>query len=414
MPSRYNPFRPGSIVTPGMFCGRYNEFVGTEKALFQTKHGNPQHFLIHGERGIGKSSLLYSLDLVARNELSSFEDERFNFLTLTVELEPSTSYVDLVQKIGAELRRVVAVRKPALETAKATWDFLRRWEIMGVKYSGVEKELKPNELLDELTFTVDQTLRQFGTEIDGILILIDEADKPGAAANLGEFVKIFTERLTKRGCSRVCLGLAGLSTVLQQMRQSHESSPRIFQIFTLGPLSTNERLEVIDKGLAEASKKNGFEVTISGAAKALISELSEGYPHFLQQFAYCAFEVDTDNAIDVDDVNLGAIGEDRGAIEQLGLKYFHELYFDQIGSDEYRGVLRVMSEQFDGWVTKANIRHATGLKESTINNAITALKKRHIIIPKPGVAGVYRLPTKSFAVWIRAFSRAHEDVRSDK
>jgi hypothetical protein len=84
MPSRYNPFRPGSIVTPGMFCGRYEEFVGTEKALFQTKHGNPQHFLIHGERGIGKSSLLYSLDLVARNAVASFEDEKFNFLTLAV------------------------------------------------------------------------------------------------------------------------------------------------------------------------------------------------------------------------------------------------------------------------------------------------------------------------------------------
>ena len=397
-----------------MFCGRYEEFVGTEKALFQTKHGNPQHFLIHGERGIGKSSLLFSLDLVARNEVPSFENEEFNFLTLTIELEPTTTYIDLIQKIGAELRRVVALRKPALETAKATWDFLRRWEVMGVKYSGSEKEPKPHELLNELTFTMDQTLNRFGPEIDGILILIDEADKPGLAANLGEFVKIFTERLTKRGCSRVCLGLAGLSTVLQHMRQSHESSLRIFQIFTLGPLSTSERLEVIDKGLAEAKTKNGFDVSISDEAKSLISELSEGYPHFLQQFAYCAFEVDRDNAIDVDDVSQGAIKEDQGAIEQLGLKYFHELYFDQIASDEYRGVLRVMSEQFDGWVTKANIRQATGLKESTINNAITALKKRHIIVPKPGVAGVFKLPTKSFAVWIRAFSKAHEETQPAK
>jgi hypothetical protein len=160
--------------------------------------------------------------------------------------------------------------------------------------------------------------------------------------------------------------------------------------------------------------KNGFDVTISDEAKNLISELSEGYPHFLQQFAHCAFEVDRDNAIDIDDVNQGAIQEGQGAIEQLGLKYFHELYFDQIASDEYRGVLRVMSEQFDGWVTKASIRHATELKESTINNAITALKKRHIIVPKPGVAGVYKLPTKSFAVWIRAFSKAHEETQSAK
>jgi hypothetical protein len=283
---------------------------------------------------------------------------------------------------------------------------------MGVKYSGEHTTPKPTELLEELTFALDQTLRRFDSEIDGILVLIDEADKPGPGANLGEFVKVFTERLTKRGCNRVCLGLAGLSTLLQHLRQSHESSLRIFQIFTLGPLSRPERAEVIDKGLAEANTRNGYEVTISEEAKAMISEFSEGYPHFLQQFAYCAFEVDTDNEIDADDVNLGAIQENRGAIEQLGLKYFHDLYFDQIGSDEYRGVLQEMSKQFDDWVTKASIRKATGLKESTINNAISALKKKHIIIPKPGVAGVYRLPTKSFAVWIRAFSRAHEDVRA--
>jgi hypothetical protein len=69
-----------------------------------------------------------------------------------------------------------------------------------------------------------------------------------------------------------------------------------------------------------------------------------------------------------------------------------------------------MSEQFDGWVTKAHIRQNAKIKDSTINNALTALNKRHIIIPKPGVAGIYRLPTKSFAVWIRAFSRAREEI----
>jgi Cdc6-like AAA superfamily ATPase len=63
---RYNPFRPGSIVSPGMFSGRYEELEGTEHALFQTKNGNPHHFLIEGERGIGKSSLLFSLQMVAK------------------------------------------------------------------------------------------------------------------------------------------------------------------------------------------------------------------------------------------------------------------------------------------------------------------------------------------------------------
>jgi len=406
---RYNPFRPGSIVTPGMFSGRYDELVGTERALFQTKNGNPHHFLIHGERGIGKSSLLYSLELVARGELAPLEGNRFNFLTLSLELEPENTYGDVIGKVGAELRRAVASRQPGTEIVKATWDFLKRWEVMGVKYTESQRQSKPNELLDELTYTFEQTLARSGSEIDGILVIIDEADKP-LNANLGEFVKVFTERLTKRGCNNVCLGLAGLPNVLQHLRKSHESSLRIFQIFTLEPLLEGERIQVIEKGLAEAQEKNGIKTDITAEAKEAISELSEGYPHFVQQFSFCAFEEDTDDNIDLRDVQQGALHPEKGAIQQLGLKYFHELYFDQIGSDEYRDVLRAMAENLDSWVSKAELRKKVGIKESTLTTAISALNKRHIILPKPGTAGVYRLPTKSFAVWIKAFTRARQQV----
>jgi AAA ATPase domain len=391
-----------------MFCGRSDEFMGTERALFQTKNGNPHHFLIYGERGIGKSSLLFSLDLVARGKLDALEGGKFKFLTLNIELEPGNTYSDLIGKVGAELRRVVAIRQPGTEIAKATWDFLRRWEVMGVKYSEGQRQAKPNELLEELTHTFDQTISRFGSDIDGILLLIDEADKP-PNANLGEFVKLFTERLTKRGCNNVCLGLAGLSNLLDHLRQSHESSTRIFQIFKLEPLLPRERVEVVQKGLAQANARNAADTSIDEDAKDAISDLSEGYPHFVQQFAYCAFEEDTDDNIDLGDVMRGAFHPGKGAITQLGLKYFHELYFDQIGSDEYRDVLRTMAENFDGWVSKTDLKRKLEMKQSTLNNAISALKRRHIILPKPGNPGIYRLPTKSFAVWIRAFTKApHE------
>lgn len=338
-----------------------------------------------------------------------FEGGKFNFLTLSLELEPGNTYPDLIGKVGAELGRAVSARQPNAELVKAAWDFLKRWEVMGVKYTESQSRSKPNELLDELTYTFERTIKGFGSAIDGILVLIDEADKP-PNANLGEFVKVFTERLTKRGCNNVCLGLAGLSNVMQHLRESHESSLRIFQIFTLEPLLQGERIEVIEKGLVEANKKNDFETRITDDAKEAISELSEGYPHFVQQFAYCAFEEDTDNDIDVKDVQQGALHPSKGAIQQLGLKYFHELYFDQIGSDEYRDVLRAMAENLDSWTSKADLRKKVTIKDSTLNNGISALKRRHIILPMPGKSGVYRLPTKSFAVWIKAFTKAHQQV----
>lgn len=56
-----------------MFAGRYHEMLALEKALFQTKNGNPTHFLIDGERGIGKSSLLFNVEGVATGDFQPFE-----------------------------------------------------------------------------------------------------------------------------------------------------------------------------------------------------------------------------------------------------------------------------------------------------------------------------------------------------
>src|ERR1035437_8341480 len=80
--ARYNPFRPNSIVTTGMFCGRMEELRSAEQSLFQTKNSNPKHFLISGERGIGKSSLLLCIDFTAKGELETLEKHKLNFIAI--------------------------------------------------------------------------------------------------------------------------------------------------------------------------------------------------------------------------------------------------------------------------------------------------------------------------------------------
>ena len=400
--ARYNPFRPGSIVTPGMFSGRLDEIMALERALFQAKHGNAAHFLVHGERGIGKSSLFWYLQLVAKGDIFTPEDQApFTFLTVSVDLEPTTTYVELIQKVGADFARVVGQHQKLREFVKKTGRFLARWEVAGVKFSESARSNEPHQLLEELVHSVQNTLEQVGDATDGLVIFIDEADKPSVHCQLGEFVKLFTERLTKRGCNNVSIGLAGQTALIEKLRASHESSPRIFQLYSLGPLSIDERIQIIQSGLQEVKQKIGVEVTVEPEAQALIAVLSEGYPHFVQQFAYSAFEVDTDDRITELDVRNGAFGE-NGALHQLGLKYFHELYFDQISSDHYRNVLGFMASHGTEWVTKEEIRKGIQINESTLTNAITALKNRKIIIPKQGNKAIYRLPTRAFAVWIKA------------
>lgn len=400
---RFNPFRPESLVNPGMFAGRQLELETLERVLFQTKHRNPLHFMVRGERGIGKSSLLLVLKYLAQGEIPSPNENRYKFLVVSIELEPNSTYQEIIKRVGGELQRQVARQDKLKSVVKNAWDFLKKWEIMSVKYSSETQHLEPHELLDDLATTFDVTFQAIKKDCDGILITIDEADKPPATSNLGEFCKLFTERLMTKGCDQVVLGLSGLPQTVDRLRESHESAPRVFRDISLHPLAPDDRVAVIRKGLDQAKLVEKQETRITPAAEAIISEYSEGYPNFIQQFAYRAFDQDNDHLIDEEDVKSGAFMK-NGAFYQLGVKYFQNQYFDQIGSDEYRKVLRAMAEHLDGWVTKAQIRAAVSLKTSTLDNAISALKERNIIVAKPGKRGEYRLLTRSFAVWIKAYT----------
>ncbi len=224
-----------------MFAGRYNELVALEKTLFQTKHGNPTHFLIDGERGIGKSSLLLHLTSTAKGEVTTLaQSQNFNFVTVCVCLDSSHTYADITRGIATELRRQISAREQLKEFAKSTWDFVKKFELGGVRYRDEKGEgLKDTELVEDLTFAIAESLRNLGPEVDGVVILIDEADKAPASANLGAFVKLLTERLKLRGCDRVCVGLAGLTDLRDKLRESHESSLRLFKVLALDPLSAD-------------------------------------------------------------------------------------------------------------------------------------------------------------------------------
>lgn len=399
---RYNPFKPNSIAGPAMFAGRGDEIKTLDQALFQIKHGNPWHFLIHGERGIGKSSLLFCIDLVAKGKIQAWygTEPRFNFITVSIELAPGDSLSSIVTKIGSSFSRSLDERESIKSAAKGVWEFVTRWEVMGVKYASDDRP--DSALIEDLTDSIARAMERLKGKVDGTLVLIDEADQAPVTAHLGEFIKIFTERMTKKQCDNVGVGVSGISpTVLQRLKRSHESSPRVLNHLLLEPLLMEERLEIIEKGIAEANEKSEHDTAISADAADWIARFSEGYPHFIQQYAYSAFETDTDFQIDIKDVHYGAFKE-NGALDQLGARYFEDMYLDQINSDEYRKVLKAMAEHPNEYIARKDMKEATGLRETTLTNALATLKKKHIILPHREKKGLYKLPTNSFAAWIRA------------
>jgi hypothetical protein len=402
---RYNPFQPNKIINPAMFVGRLEEIHKIEQYLFQAKSGNSQNFLIDGERGIGKSSLLHYVSSIATGRISGIKEQRFSFLLLSVDMAGVATQLDIVRAIARELRSALSKNQELKEKAKKVFDFLTNWEVLGVRYHKEAERVDPEDAKDNLVDQLADVALNQSAEFDGILVVIDEADAPPVEADFGEFLKSVTERLTRRGCENVIFGLAGLPSTIAKLRASHESAPRIFTILHLEPLEESECKRAINIGMEVANQKNDQSTAITDDALAMLADLSEGYPHFIQQFAYSAFEVDLDFKIDVDDVVSGAYGE-NGAIHQLGRKYFSEAYFSKINSDDYRKLLNVMADHGDAWVTRRQLIHESKLKETTINNALTALKQKAIIIVDESRQGYYRLPTRSFAAWINALKSA--------
>jgi predicted Rossmann fold nucleotide-binding protein DprA/Smf involved in DNA uptake len=136
-----------------------------------------------------------------------------------------------------------------------------------------------------------------------------------------------------------------------------------------------------------------------------LADLSEGYPHFVQQFGYSAFEHDSDNLIDLDDVGDSAF-KPGGALSQLGDKFFNEMYHARISSEDYRRVLDAMADHGDDWVARKTIIKESGVSEANVDNALSTLKLKEIILQDDTRRGYYRLPTYSFAAWINALKQA--------
>jgi hypothetical protein len=349
--NRVNPFRPNNAVVPGMFVGRLPQLDALIQALVQTKAGSPKSFMLTGERGIGKTSLLQYFKWAAQGHIQ-VQQQNMRFLVVDLDIDSTSTDIGLIRRVELELTRELAKTEPARSFLKTGWQFLQRVEAFGVTIresaGGYDSETLHDEFAYSLATTVNRIVQAdaasaFGAKFDGLILLFDEADNAPKQLRLGAFLKLLTERLHRHGCGHVMIGLAGMPGLRDVLRESHASSLRIFDELPLSTLSSQEVNAVIDRALEEANRINTDQTSIDDDARSALVSLSEGYPHFIQQFGYCAFESDKDGVIDVDDVFRGAFGP-LGAMNKIGDRYYRDNFYNKIQKESYRQVLRIMAE----------------------------------------------------------------------
>jgi len=403
---KINPFSPNSPSGPGMFAGRIKEIETIEQILFQTRADKGHGFLLLGQRGIGKTSLLNLVKYQAEGVID-IDGQKFNFLVLDIDITNDTSQLTLIKKIELSLKRKLAKTETTRKIFSDIWNFIGNIEALGVKVK-TAKSINEELFFDEFCYSLSDTLNRttnsssaskFDSSYEGLLIIIDEADNACPELDLGSFIKLLYERLQKEGNQRLMIGLAGLPPIKQKLVDSHPSSLRIFEELTLDRLSDDDIKYVVKRVLEHGKDINGYETIIEDKALSLLVRLSEGFPHFIHQYGYCAFDLSDGKIITEENVVNGAFGDD-GAIEKIGDKYYRDDYYNKIKVDSYRQVLSIMSEKLDSWVSRTYIKNRYKGKASTLNNAIAALRTRGIILSKEGSRGMYRLQDKGFAWWI--------------
>ncbi len=391
-----------------MFIGRTFEIDAFDKALVQTKNSNPTHLLLLGERGIGKTSLLNVVQMFACGKFE-WDDQKHDFLSVRLPLDESMCLADFALNLKKAIERKINKENPEIAWFKTAWNFLSRFEAAGVAYRKTESSTNNSQLIQEFIYSLIDTVKTLKdpniiNKKDGLVILLDEADKASRDLHLGTFLKNLSEALISEEQNNILFILTGLPGLRNALIQSHESSLRLFQELNLQRLSKDETAEVINRGLKESEKKSEVKVEIDNDAQSLIYVYSEGYPHFVQQIGFSVFEIDTDNKITKDDVTKGFFKQ-HGALEMIGDRYYTKPFYNDINVDSQREILTIMSEKWDNFVSREEIKKSFSGKETSLNNGIRSLIEKGIIIPKDGVKGQYRLQWKSFAFWIKNHNR---------
>lgn len=129
---KINPFEPNSPINPAMFVGRLEELQVLKSCLIQTRADKPRSFMLTGERGIGKSSLLNYLKFVAQG-LIPIAKEKVRFLVIDTDIDANTTQLGLVKKIELGVRKELAKSEKARAFLGEAWAFIQRVEAASVK-----------------------------------------------------------------------------------------------------------------------------------------------------------------------------------------------------------------------------------------------------------------------------------------
>jgi AAA+ ATPase superfamily predicted ATPase len=245
---RYNPYIAGEPVQAGdMFFGR-DEVLSS---IINTLHENS--LMIHGERRIGKTSLLHQLD----GKLRSIDDPAYLFVPVYIDLE-GTQEEELFHVMMEEIVRVLPAylaETPELEFA----------EEPAATYSDRAFSRDLRAILEALEQTTTKRIR--------IVLLMDEMD---SINSFDPLVQQQMRRVFQRASARSLGAVVAGIEISKEWDRIESPWYNLFNELKLGPLDEEAARHLI------LDPVKGIYTFAPGAVELILRE-SQGRPHDIQQ-----------------------------------------------------------------------------------------------------------------------------------
>lgn len=289
-----NPFAPGAGSRPPELAGRDRIIADADVAIQRVLHQRAgRSMMLIGLRGVGKTVLLARMEELARGH---------GHITSMIEAPEDRSLTDLLYpKIHQAIRRLSrteAARAAAHRAMGALRSFVGAFKInlgavsiavdpaKGVADSG---DLETD--LADLFVEVGTAAQAAGT---GWSVLIDEVQYLGTDELAAIIVAI--HQCNQRGLPVLFFG-AGLPQVAALSGEAKSYAERLFSFADIGPLDAADAALAVRQPIEEEG-----EAITANALSALVAE-THGYPYFLQEWGFQAWNVAAASPIDVADVN---------------------------------------------------------------------------------------------------------------
>ncbi len=250
-------------------------------------HRTVQHRLVTGLRGVGKTVLLRALAAQA---------EQIGFNVVRVEASRTDD------AMSALLRQVTRIVE---DLEGRSGEFFRSLESISVNVAGTGFSIDrfdPEQLRSSVLDLIIKAANSTQAHSSGLMLSIDEAQQMDSD-NLSQ-VLAAAHRASQDGLP-FYLAVAGLPNLIRHVADASTYAERMFQVDELGPLSPDE------VGRAVMAPARELGVHWSDAAAHAVADRTNGYPFFVQTWAFHTWNTAKDEPISQSDVERASARAER-------------------------------------------------------------------------------------------------------